>query len=105
MAYPRWLKRWKNMVSEEAVIEKLKSIIDPHTGSSLYDMDLISELKVAEATVSLTFTPSSPYCPIGVRLAKAIKDGIESLGGVQARVLVRGHVQAEYINQILAQGA
>lgn len=91
------------MISEKIVVDKLKTIIDPHTGSSLYDMDLISDLKIEGGSVSLTFTPSSPYCPIGVGLAKAIKSGIESLGGVRARVHVRGHVQAELINQMLAQ--
>ncbi len=90
------------MTNEEAVIQKLKGIIDPHTGTSVYDMELIADLKVEGETVSLTFIPSSPYCPIGVQLAKAIKDGVESLGGVKAKVSVRGHVQAELINKMLA---
>lgn len=93
------------MINEEAVIGKLKGIIDPHTGASLYDMQLISDLKVEGDNVSLTFTPSSPYCPIGIQLAKAIKDGIESLGGVKAKISVKGHIQAELINQMLAHRA
>ncbi len=90
------------MTNEDAVIQKLKGIIDPHTGASLYDMQLISDLKVEGQNVTLTFTPSSPYCPIGIQLAKAIVEGIESLGGVKAKISVKGHVQAELINQMLA---
>ncbi|MEE9594104.1 MAG: iron-sulfur cluster assembly protein [Candidatus Hydrothermarchaeales archaeon] len=87
---------------EDKVVDKLKGIMDPHTNTSLYDMGLISDLKIDEGRVSLTFTPSSPYCPIGVQLANAIKDGLSSLEDVKAvDVLVKGHVQEEQINEIL----
>jgi len=92
------------MVSEEAIVEKLKTIIDPHTGQSMYDMGLISDLKVEGGEVSLTFEPSSPYCPIGVQLAQAIKNGVESVEGVEkVLVTVRGHVMADKINEELCQ--
>lgn len=40
------------MVAESEVIEKLKGIIDPHTAVSVYDMGLISDLKVAGSNVA-----------------------------------------------------
>ncbi|MFQ5815838.1 MAG: metal-sulfur cluster assembly factor [Candidatus Hydrothermarchaeaceae archaeon] len=87
---------------EDKVVDKLKEIMDPHTNTSLYDMGLISDLKVDNGSVSLTFTPSSPYCPIGVQLATAIKNGILSLDGVNAvDILVKGHVQEKQINEML----
>ncbi len=52
------------MASESEVIEKMKGIIDPHTASD----------------VSLTFMPSSPFCPLGVQLAVAIKKGLKEIG-------------------------
>ncbi|MEE9528469.1 MAG: iron-sulfur cluster assembly protein [Dehalococcoidia bacterium] len=90
------------MVTQEEVVEKLKTIIDPHTGQSMYDMNLISDIEVKEEEVTLTFEPSSPYCPIGVQLAQAIKGGVESIKGVsKAKVTVKGHVMADKINEEL----
>lgn len=87
---------------EDKVVDKLKEIMDPHTNTSLYDMGLISDLKVDNGSVSLTFTPSSPYCPIGVQLATAIKKGILSLEGINAvDILVKEHVQEKQINEML----
>jgi metal-sulfur cluster biosynthetic enzyme len=92
------------MVSEETVIEKLKTIMDPHTGKSMYDMELISDLSIKDEEVTLTFEPSSPYCPIGVQLAQALKNGVESIEGVTtARVTVKGHVKADEINEELCK--
>ncbi|MFQ5975689.1 MAG: iron-sulfur cluster assembly protein, partial [Candidatus Hydrothermarchaeales archaeon] len=56
------------MTTEEEVIEKLKGVVDPHTGESVYDMGMIPKLKVKEDTVDLTFTPTTPFCPIGIQL-------------------------------------
>ncbi len=93
-----------NMVTDKEVVEKLKTIMDPHTGVSMYDMKLISDIKVKGGEVTLTFEPSSPYCPIGVQLAQAIKSGVESLEGVEkAKVTVKGHVMADKINEELCR--
>jgi metal-sulfur cluster biosynthetic enzyme len=92
------------MVTEDVVVEKLKTVIDPHTGKSMYDMELISDLEIKEDEVTLTFEPSSPYCPIGVQLAQAIKSGVESIEGVnKATVTVKGHVKADEINEELCK--
>lgn len=90
------------MTLEEKVIKKLKEIIDPHTNSSLYDMGLISNLEVKDNTVSLTFTPSSPYCPLGMQLAVAIKKGISDLEGIkQVDVNVTGYIAEKELNEKL----
>jgi metal-sulfur cluster biosynthetic enzyme len=88
------------MVTENDVVEKLKTVMDPHTGKSLYEMELISDLNVKDGEVTLTFEPSSPYCPIGVQLAQAIKSGVESIKGVtKAGITVKGHIRADEINE------
>ena len=70
----------------------------------MYDMELISDLEVGEDEVTLTFEPSSPYCPIGIQLAQAIKSGVESIEGVKkAKVTVKGHVSADEINEELCR--
>ncbi|MCS4540998.1 MAG: iron-sulfur cluster assembly protein [Euryarchaeota archaeon] len=90
------------MVTENQVIEKLKEVMDPHTNTSVYDMNLISGLKINNGDVSLTFTPSSPFCPLGIQLAVAIKRKLMELKEVKkVDVNVVGHVQKDQLNELL----
>lgn len=90
------------MVQEQQVIENLKRVVDPHTGVNVYDMGLISDLKIDDKIVSLTFIPTSPVCPMGLQLAKDIKDKVRKIEGVaDCRVNLAGHIQAEEINKFL----
>jgi metal-sulfur cluster biosynthetic enzyme len=90
------------MPTEKQVISSLKEVIDPHTNISVYDMGLISEMKVTKNSVSVTFRPTSPFCPLGTQLAQSIKHRLESIKGVaKANVKVIGHVHEERINGIL----
>jgi len=90
------------MTTEKEVISSLKEVIDPHTNISVYEMGLISELKITKGSVSLTFRPTSPFCPLGVQLAQSIKRRLESLKGVsRANITVIGHVHEDRINTIL----
>jgi len=87
---------------QERVIETLRQVVDPHTGVSVYEMGLISELKVDEDSVSLTFIPTSPVCPMGLQLARDIKEMVCKIEGVKkCVVLVVGHMQADLINKQL----
>jgi len=90
------------MDRRDFVVEALRSVLDPHTGVSVYDMGLISDLVVGEDTVSLTFMPTSPFCPVGVELAKAIRDQVLTVEGVKnCSVKVVGHIKADEINKAL----
>jgi len=92
------------MPTENEVISTLKEIVDPHTNVNVYDMGLISELKVSKDAVSLTFRPTSPFCPLGVQLAHNIKRRVMSIDGVKkAKVKVVGHVHELMINKSLAE--
>jgi metal-sulfur cluster biosynthetic enzyme len=90
------------MDKKDEVVEMLRSVLDPHTGVSVYDMGLISEIVVSNDTVSLTFMPTSPFCPVGVELAKSIRDHVLSIGGMKScNVKVVGHIRADQINAAL----
>jgi len=91
-----------DMDKKELVIEVLRGVLDPHTGVSVYDMGLISDLVVRDDSVDLTFMPTSPFCPVGVELAKAIRDNVMNIEGMKiVNVKVVGHIRAEQINQEL----
>jgi len=88
------------MDMKEVVIQVLQGVLDPHTGVSVYDMGLISDIVVSGGSVSLTFMPTSPFCPVGVELARAIKDQVMAVEGVTScTVKVVGHIRADEINQ------
>jgi metal-sulfur cluster biosynthetic enzyme len=91
------------MDKKDIVVEVLRGVMDPHTGVSVYDMGLISEIVVREDSVDLTFMPTSPFCPVGIELARAIRDNILTIEGVKScNVKVVGHIRAEQINQALS---
>lgn len=90
------------MDRKDFVVEALRSVLDPHTGVSVYDMGLVSDIVVGEDSVSLTFMPTSPFCPVGIELATAIKDQVLTIEGVKkCDVKVVGHVKADEINRAL----
>lgn len=91
------------MEKREEVVEVLRAVMDPHTGVSVYDMGLVSDLVVSNDSVSLTFMPTSPFCPVGVELAKAIRDGVLGIAGMKScNIKVVGHIRADQINQELS---
>ncbi|HUS56758.1 MAG TPA: iron-sulfur cluster assembly protein [Thermoplasmata archaeon] len=92
------------MPTDEQVIATLKEIIDPHTNMSVYEMGLISDIRSDKDSVSLTFRPTSQFCPLGVHLALNIKRRIAELEGVRsADVKIVGHIEADKINRLLEE--
>jgi len=91
------------MDRRDLVVEVLREVIDPHTGVSVYDMGLVSDLAVNQDSVTLTFMPTSPFCPVGVELAKAIREKVLSIDGMKkCDIKVVGHIRAEEINRELS---
>ncbi len=93
------------MPSEEEVVGVLKDVVDPHTGTDVYSMGLVSDLDVDDDSVSLVFTPTSPFCPMGIQLAVQIKKGLMELSSLDEEgidIEVEGHVNSEEINKKLA---
>ena len=90
------------MPSEREVISVLKEIGDPHTDMNVYDMGLISDIKVTKTSVSVTYRPTSPFCPLCSQLALTMKKRFEQLEGVKkATVKVVGHIHEAQINRVL----
>jgi len=87
---------------EVEVINQLNEVLDPEVGISVMDMGLVQDIKVKDGVVSLVFVPSSPFCPMGVRIAFDIKNKIKSIKGVKdVDIRVEGHVSAKEITEQL----
>jgi ATP-binding protein involved in chromosome partitioning len=84
------------------IIEALKNVNDPETNMSVYDMDLIKDLKAENGKITLKFSPSSNVCPLAIQLAFNIKRAVESVEGVcDVDLTVTNYVAADRLNQLL----
>jgi len=91
---------------EQAVVERLRQVIDPETGVDVVRMRLVEELEVDGKTgrVRYRFRPSSPLCPLAVPLALSIRDAIAGVPGVrEQQIEVVGYVGAEELNALLGE--
>ena len=88
-----------------AILDKLKTVIDPETGVDVVRMRLIEDLVVDEnGKVTYKFRPSSPFCPIAVPLSMSIHDTIADVPGVTGQDLeIVGYIQAEELTELLRQ--
>jgi metal-sulfur cluster biosynthetic enzyme len=90
---------------KQAIIEQLKEVIDPETGTDVWRMRLVEDLAVNESGhVTYRFRPSSPLCPIAVPLAQMIKDAICKVPGVTGQTIeVTNYIQASLLTKLLNQ--
>ncbi|SNZ13607.1 metal-sulfur cluster assembly factor [Hydrogenobacter hydrogenophilus] len=65
---------------ERDLLEKLKTVIDPHTGMDIVSMGLVKELEIKGNEVKVVIKPTSPFCPVGNYLLKAVEEVINSMG-------------------------
>lgn len=96
------------MEMEQAVVERLRGVIDPETGVDVMRMRLIEDLDVEEGSgrVRYKFRPSSPLCPLAVHLALAIREAVAGVPGVKDQEIeVVGYVGADDLNALLAESA
>lgn len=90
---------------EEAVLERLRSVIDPETNTDVVRMHLVENLWAdALGKVRYTFRPSSFVCPIAVSLAMDIKKAVVTVPGVTSQeIAVEGYLAAEDLEKLINQ--
>jgi len=88
---------------QEAIVERLRTVIDPETNADVVRMRLVENLTVDDkGQVAYTFRPSSPLCPIALVLALLIRQAVAEVPGVAGqRVMVEGYVEAEALTELL----
>jgi metal-sulfur cluster biosynthetic enzyme len=88
---------------EDKVREAVGKIVDPETGMTFAEMQLVADVKENETgVVKVDFIPSSPFCPIAFKLAMDVKNAALKVAGVK-KVLVycRGHMMEQQINEMV----
>mgnify|MGYP003879805691 CR=1 FL=1 len=88
---------------EERVREEVERLIDPETGLTFGEMNLITSVEEQEPGVlKIEFRPTSSFCPIAFKFAMDIKKAALRVEGVRrAFVYCRGHVMEEAINRMV----
>ncbi len=72
------------MVSVDEVTDALREVIDPELGLDFVELGLIYGVEVQdEGTVQVTYTLTSPGCPIGPQVSEQIEEFVGELDGVQ----------------------
>lgn len=87
---------------EDKVRAEVGQVIDPETGQTFEEMQMIESVKETEpGNISVEFVPTSPFCPIAFKLAADIKAAAKSVPGVnKAFVFCRGHAMEQQINEM-----
>jgi metal-sulfur cluster biosynthetic enzyme len=86
---------------ESKVRAEIEKIVDFETDLTIGEMRMVRLVKETKpGVVQVEFTPTSPVCPIAVKLAIEIRDKAENVEGVErAIVYVRGHMMEQEINK------
>ncbi len=71
------------MPSVDDVNDALANVIDPELGLDFVELGLIYEVEVEGSDVNVTFTLTSPGCPIGPQVTEQIKEYVGELDGVE----------------------
>ncbi len=71
------------MVSVDDVTEVLRDVIDPELGLDFVELGLIYGVEIEDGTVRVTYTLTSPGCPIGPQVSEQIEEFVGELEGVQ----------------------
>jgi metal-sulfur cluster biosynthetic enzyme len=71
------------MVDEEVVTEALSNVIDPELGLDFVELGLIYGIEIDGGDVSVTFTLTTPACPIGPQVSEQIEEFVGDIDGVE----------------------
>jgi metal-sulfur cluster biosynthetic enzyme len=70
------------MATVEEVTDVLRDVIDPELGLDFVELGLIYDVEVQDGTVRVTYTLTSPGCPIGPQVSEQIEEFVSELDGV-----------------------
>ena len=71
------------MATVDEVTDALRDVIDPELGLDFVELGLIYEVAVDGPSVNVTYTLTSPGCPIGPQVEEQITEFVSDLDGVE----------------------
>jgi metal-sulfur cluster biosynthetic enzyme len=71
------------MVDHDDVLDALSNVIDPELGLDFVELGLIYGVEIEGGTVSITFSLTTPACPIGPQVTEQMIEFVGELPGVE----------------------
>jgi metal-sulfur cluster biosynthetic enzyme len=68
--------------TEEDVTEALSNVIDPELGLDFIELGLVYDVAIEGSKVDITFTLTTPACPIGPQVSEQMKEFVGEIDGV-----------------------
>jgi metal-sulfur cluster biosynthetic enzyme len=65
------------------VMEALENVIDPELGLDFVSLGLVYDVELEGPDVHITFTLTSPGCPIGPQVTEQMKEFVSEVEGVE----------------------
>jgi metal-sulfur cluster biosynthetic enzyme len=65
------------------VMEALENVIDPELGLDFVSLGLVYDVEIEGSEVHITFTLTTPGCPIGPQVTEQMKEFVSEVEGVE----------------------
>ncbi len=72
------------MATQAEIEEALTNVIDPELGLDFVELGLIYDIEQDGGKVHITFTLTTPACPIGPQVSEQIEEFVLPLEGVES---------------------
>lgn len=70
-------------ISPDAVRDALRQVIDPEVGVDIVSLGLVYAVEVDGASVTVTFTLTTPGCPLRTIMTQGVRATVYALPGVE----------------------
>jgi metal-sulfur cluster biosynthetic enzyme len=70
--------------SEADILDALSNVIDPELGLDFVELGLIYGVEIDAGHVNVTFTLTTPGCPIGPQVTEQIEEFVGEVDGVKS---------------------
>lgn len=71
------------MVATDDVYEALEEVIDPELGLDFVSLGLVYDVEIDNGEVYVTFSLTTPACPIGPQVTEQIREFVGEIDGVE----------------------
>ena len=78
------IESYTSIVSEQKIIECIKTVMDPEIPVNLYDLGLIYSIIINENNVLIEMTLTNPNCPVAGQMPENVGKSIEHLDGLKS---------------------